>query len=52
MHPGEDRCFFSVAIGTPIRAARAAIEQPIPVNPVSGQCRLCGERMNHGQARQ
>jgi CRISPR-associated exonuclease Cas4 len=35
----------------PIRAARAAVDQPIPVNPLPGQCRPCGQRMNCGQAR-
>lgn len=34
-----------------IRSARAAIEQPIAVNPSPGQCRSCGQRGNCGQAR-
>jgi CRISPR-associated exonuclease Cas4 len=33
------------------RAARAAITQPIPVNPKPGQCRPCGMRGHCGQAR-
>ena len=34
-----------------IRAARAAVTQPIPVNPQPGQCGQCGQRGNCGQAR-
>jgi CRISPR-associated exonuclease Cas4 len=34
-----------------IRAARAAVAQPIPVEPVRGQCRPCGMRGHCGQAR-
>jgi CRISPR-associated exonuclease Cas4 len=34
-----------------IRAARAVVTQPIPVNPVPGQCRPCGMRGHCGQAR-
>ncbi len=34
-----------------IRAARAAVTQSIPVNPVPGQCRPCGMRGHCGQAR-
>jgi CRISPR-associated exonuclease Cas4 len=34
-----------------IRAARTAVDQPIPVEPKPGQCRPCGQRMNCGQAR-
>lgn len=34
-----------------IRAARAAVAVPIPVNPTLGQCRACGMRGNCGQAR-
>ena len=34
-----------------IRAARAAVDQPIPVNPMPGQCRPCGMRGHCGQAR-
>jgi CRISPR-associated exonuclease Cas4 len=34
-----------------IRAARAAVTQPIPVRPAHGQCRACGQRGNCGQAR-
>ena len=34
-----------------IRAARAAVTQPIPVKPVSGQCRPCGMRGHCGQVR-
>jgi CRISPR-associated exonuclease Cas4 len=34
-----------------IRAARAAVNQPIPVQPVPGQCRPCGVRGYCGQAR-
>jgi CRISPR-associated exonuclease Cas4 len=33
-----------------IRAARAAVDQPIPVDPVPGQCRPCGMRGHCGQA--
>jgi CRISPR-associated exonuclease Cas4 len=33
-----------------IRAARADIGQPIPVNPHPGQCRACGMREHCGQA--
>jgi CRISPR-associated exonuclease Cas4 len=34
-----------------IRSARANVAQPIPVNPVPGQCRPCGMRGHCGQAR-
>jgi hypothetical protein len=34
-----------------IRAARAAVAQPISVNPVPGQCRPCGMRGHCEQAR-
>jgi CRISPR-associated exonuclease Cas4 len=34
-----------------IRAARAAVAVPIPVDPPPGQCRACGQRGNCGQAR-
>ena len=34
-----------------IRAARADVSQPIPVNPVSGKCRPCGMQRHCGQAR-
>ena len=34
-----------------IRAARAAVTQPILVNPTPGQCRPCGMRGHCGQAR-
>jgi CRISPR/Cas system-associated exonuclease Cas4 (RecB family) len=34
-----------------IRAARARIAQPIPVNPTPGQCRACSVRTHCGQAR-
>ena len=34
-----------------IRAARAHVDQPIPVSPVPGQCRPCGMRDHCGQAR-
>jgi CRISPR-associated exonuclease Cas4 len=34
-----------------IRAARAAVAQPIPVKPASGQCRPCGMRGHCRQAR-
>jgi CRISPR-associated exonuclease Cas4 len=34
-----------------IRAARARVTQPIPVNPKPGQCRACGVRGHCGQAR-
>ena len=34
-----------------IRAARAAVDQPIPVSPARGQCRPCGMRGHCGQAR-
>jgi CRISPR-associated exonuclease Cas4 len=34
-----------------IRAARATVMVPIPLNPKPGQCRPCGPRMNCRQAR-
>jgi CRISPR-associated exonuclease Cas4 len=34
-----------------IRAARAAVTVPIPVDPRPGQCRRCGMRGHCGQAR-
>jgi CRISPR-associated exonuclease Cas4 len=34
-----------------IRAARANVDQPIPVNPKPGQCHPCGMRGHCGQAR-
>jgi CRISPR-associated exonuclease Cas4 len=34
-----------------IRAARAAVDQPITVNPVPGQCRPCGMLGHCGQVR-
>jgi hypothetical protein len=34
-----------------VRAARAAVTVPIPVNPKMGQCRPCGMRLHCGQAR-
>jgi CRISPR-associated exonuclease Cas4 len=34
-----------------IRAARAAVNRPIPVDPKRGQCRPCGMRGHCGQAR-
>jgi CRISPR-associated exonuclease Cas4 len=34
-----------------IRTARAAVTEPIPVNPKPGQCRRCGMRGHCGQAR-
>jgi CRISPR-associated exonuclease Cas4 len=34
-----------------IRAAKAAVTQPIPVRPAHGQCRPCGMRGHCGQAR-
>jgi CRISPR-associated exonuclease Cas4 len=34
-----------------IRAARAAVTQPIPVSPRPGQCRPCGMRGHCSQAR-
>ena len=34
-----------------IRAARAAVAEPIPVTPLRGQCRVCGQKGNCGQAR-
>lgn len=34
-----------------IRAARAAVNEPIPVNPTAGQCHPCGMRGHCGQAR-
>jgi CRISPR-associated exonuclease Cas4 len=34
-----------------IRAARREVDQPIPVQPVPGQCRACGMRGQCGQAR-
>jgi CRISPR-associated exonuclease Cas4 len=33
-----------------IRAARANVMQPMPVNPKPGQCPPCGQRSNCGQA--
>jgi CRISPR-associated exonuclease Cas4 len=35
-----------------IRAARAAVQAPIPVSPKPGQCRPCGMRSRCGQARE
>lgn len=32
-----------------VRSARASVTQPIPVNPVPGQCRPCGMRGHCGQ---
>lgn len=34
-----------------VRAARRAVERPIPVDPPAGKCRVCGQRANCGQAR-
>ena len=34
-----------------IRAARAAVGEPMTVNPSPGQCRACGQVGNCGQAR-
>jgi hypothetical protein len=34
-----------------IRAARAELGRPIPVNPRPGQCRVCGVRGHCSQAR-
>jgi len=34
-----------------IRAARARVGEPIPVDPRPGQCRACGQLANSGQAR-
>ncbi len=34
-----------------IRAARADVTRPIPVDPAPGQCRACGQRENCGQRR-
>jgi CRISPR-associated exonuclease Cas4 len=34
-----------------VRAARADVARAIPVQPVRGQCRPCGQRANCGQAR-
>ena len=34
-----------------IREARANVREPIPVIPKPGQCRVCGQRGNCGQAR-
>lgn len=34
-----------------IRAARAQVTMPIPVDPTPGQSRTCGQRENCGQAR-
>jgi CRISPR-associated exonuclease Cas4 len=34
-----------------IRAARGVVAQPIPVDPVAGQCRRCGMLGHCGQAR-
>jgi CRISPR-associated exonuclease Cas4 len=38
-------------IARQIRVARAAVNQPIPVDPRPGQCRSCGMRTHCGQAR-
>lgn len=38
-------------IARQIRAARAAVNQLIPVDPRPGQCRSCGMRSHCGQAR-
>lgn len=34
-----------------IRAARAAVHRPLPVDAAPAQCRSCGQRANCGQAR-
>ena len=40
-----------LSVADRIRAARADVEQPIPVNPPPAKCRACGQRPNCGQAR-
>jgi CRISPR/Cas system-associated exonuclease Cas4 (RecB family) len=40
-----------LTVADQIRAARARIAQPIPVDPTPGQCRSCGVRRHCGQAR-
>ncbi len=47
---GELRAWV-LDIASQIRAARAAVHQPIPVDPRPGQCRSCGMRSHCGQAR-
>jgi hypothetical protein len=47
----EDLRAWVLDLAGRIRAARARVTVPIPVNPVAGQCRPCGMRGYCGQAR-
>jgi CRISPR-associated exonuclease Cas4 len=47
----DDLRAWALGIAEQIRAARAAVRQPIRVKPVPGQCRPCGVREHCGQAR-
>jgi CRISPR-associated exonuclease Cas4 len=47
----EELRAWVLKVADQIRAARARIAQPIPVNPTPGQCRACGMRRHCGQAR-
>jgi CRISPR-associated exonuclease Cas4 len=46
----DDLRAWVLGLAGQIRAARAAVAQPIPVKPVAGQCRPCGMRCHCGQA--
>jgi CRISPR-associated exonuclease Cas4 len=47
----EDLRAWVLELAGQIRAARAAVNQPIPVHPKPGQCRPCGMRGHCGQGR-
>jgi CRISPR-associated exonuclease Cas4 len=47
----DDLRTWVLSLAGQIRAARATVDQPIPVEPQPGQCRSCGQRKNCGQAR-
>jgi CRISPR-associated exonuclease Cas4 len=47
----DDLRAWVLSLAAEIRAARAAVDQPILVEPPPGQCRSCGQRKNCGQAR-
>ncbi|MGO9466338.1 MAG: PD-(D/E)XK nuclease family protein [Isosphaeraceae bacterium] len=46
----DDLRAWVIELAGQIRSARAAVTQPIPVNPRPGQCRPCGMREHCGQA--
>ena len=48
----EDLRTWVLDLAGQIRAARPAVAQSIPVNPVPGRCRPCGMRRHCGQARE